>query len=166
MSNKRKFVIQPHYEVIVIALLFGVFNWLIPPSPHMYHWSKEITTSFVVTVLLIWGRHYTFSDKGVKVYLLGIRIRNIPWSIVKRLILFNDQTAKKKNAHGRFLVVEMLGCIPSFPEKGSAGEVSTFFFKNLTCAIKIRLKESKWQTYIEKIEEFHKIDAVYTWESK
>ncbi len=163
MLDKRKFVIHPCYAAIIVCLLLVLVESFLPPPSRVTVWSLEDVIVIAILMLLYEGRFYVFSKEGIKVYILGIRIRNIPWSSVKRLILFDDYTAIHKKTHRHSLVVEKLTCDPPFPEEGNWWHGRTFFLLNLTCAVKIRLKDSAWQTQIKGIKQFREIDDIYTW---
>ena len=164
MSKKRKFVIHPYYGVIIVWLLVTIITFCMPRSTRVGEWNVEDYIIFGIIIFLYVGKYYVFSEQGIKVYLLGIRIRNIPWSNVNRLILFDDQSARRKKLHEHCIVVEKKNCNPPFPDEGSSWQSVMFFLKNPSHAVKIRLKPFKWEKQVDGIEEFHKIDEYITWE--
>ena len=163
MRKKKKLVIAGSYLIVVwfcayliIRRIFGIDRILhTPPSDFdMVAWP--------ILMLLIFGRHYVISEFGIRAYYLGIRIRNVPWSDVGRLILFHQETARRKEKHSLHLVVEKQNCDPPFPDEGNAEDARAFFFLNPD-AFRIALYHKDPQVPIDIIEQYHKIDDEYYW---
>ncbi len=164
MSDNRKYVIQPQYGPMIGCLLLATARWFTPPSTFSYNSPRDVTIAFVIWVLLAFGKYYIFSERGIKVYILGIRIRNIPWSGIRRLIYIDDRHSIRAKSHQEYLVVEKISCNSCFPEEGFAWKSRIFFFMNLRGAFKIDLTLSKSQAQMEGIEQFHEIDDIFVWE--
>ena len=161
MPKKKKYVLAEGY---VIAIMLGLLEiYLLLMAPYVRRpLPKGIAVVVMAWILFTCGRHYVFSETGIKAYLLGIRIRNVPWSDVGRLILFHNETARKKENYGVYLVVEKRNCDPPFPEDGNAKDVHSFFFMNPD-AFKIDISHKDLQIPIDAIEQFRKIDDTYIW---
>ena len=157
MPKKKKYVLAHGYIVVVLIGLLTIFSLLLAP-----HARRRPHPAIIPFILFTCGRHYVFSETGIKAYLLGIRIRNVPWSDVGRLIVFHNETARQKKNYGVYLVVEKRNCDPPFPDDGNAKEVRSFFFMNPD-AFKIPLLHKDLQTPIDAIEQFRKIDDTYFW---
>ena len=164
MTDKRKYVIQPQYGPMIGLLLFAAVRWFTPPSTYVFRPSRDVTIAFAIWVLLAFGKYYIFSERGIKVYILGIRIRNIPWSGIRRLIYIDDRHSIRAKSHQEFLVVEKISCNSCFPEEGFAWNSRVFFCTNLRGAFKIDLTLSKSKAQMEGIEQFHEIDDILVWE--
>jgi hypothetical protein len=157
MPKKKKYVLAHGYIVVVLIGLLTIFLLLLAPN------ARGRPSPLVMPfILFTCGRHYVFSETGIKAYLLGIRIRNVPWSDVGRLIVFHNETARQKKNYGVYLVVEKRNCDPPFPDDGNAKEVHSFFFMNPD-AFKIDISHKDPQIPIDAIEQFRKIDDIYFW---
>ena len=161
MPKKKKYVIAHGY--IVVVVIGSLTNFLLRLAPYS-RWPlpKGFAVVVMTWILFTCGRHYVFSDTGIKAYLLGIRIRNIPWSDVGRLIVFHNETALRKKNYGVYLVLEKQNCDPPFPDDGNAQDVRAFFFMNPD-AFKIDINHKDLQIPIDAIEQFRKIDDTYIW---
>ena len=162
MPKKKKYILAKSYVVVIAMGLMQICLLLMAPYARRPATSKEIAVVVMAYILFTYGRHYVFSETGIKAYLLGIRIRNVPWSDVGRLILFHNETARQKKYYGVYLVVEKRNCDPPFPDEGNAKEVHSFFFMNPD-AFKINISHKDPQISIDAIEQFRKIDDTYFW---
>ena len=161
MPKKKKYVLAHGYIVVVVIGLLTIFLLLLAPYARL-PLPKGVAVVVMACILFMCGRHYVFSETGIKAYLLGIRIRNVPWSDVGRLIVFHNETAGQKKNYGVYLVVEKRNCDPPFPEDGNAKDVHSFFFMNPD-AFKIDISHKDLQIPIDAIEQFRKIDDTYIW---
>ena len=161
MPKKKKYVLAHGYIAVVAIGLLTIFLLLLAPYDR-WPLPKGVAVVVMTYILFSFGRHYVFSETGIKAYLLGIRIRNIPWSDVGRLILFHNETARQKQNYGVYLVVEKQNCDPPFPDDGKAEDARSFFFMNPD-AFKIDINHKNLQIPIDAIEQFRKIDDTYFW---
>jgi hypothetical protein len=162
MPKKKKYILAEGYILVIAMGLLQIFLLLLAPYARRPATSKGFAVVVMTYMLFTFGRHYVFSETGIKVYILGIRIRNVLWSDVGRLILFHNETARQKKNYGVYLVVEKRNCDPPFPDEGNAKEVHSFFFMNPD-AFKIPLLHKDLQIPIDAIEQFRKIDDTYFW---
>ena len=95
MPKKKKYVLAHGYIFVVAFGLLTIYLLLLAPYAR-WPLPKGLAVVVMAWILFTCGRHYVFSETGIKAYLLGIRIRNVPWSDVGRLILFHNETAKQK----------------------------------------------------------------------
>ena len=161
VRKKKKYVLAEGYVVVVVMGLLTIFKLLLAPYAR-WPLPKGLAVVVMTFILFTCGRHYVFSETGIKAYLLGIRIRNVPWSDVGRLILFHNETARKKENYGVYLVVEKQNCNAPFLDDGNAADARSFFFMNPD-VFRIPLYRKDPQITLDKIEQFRKIDDTYIW---
>ena len=162
MRKKKKYVLAEGYVIAIMLGLLEICLLLMAPYVRRPASSKGIAMIVMIYILFTFGRHYVFSETGIKAYLLGIRIRNVPWSDVGRLILFHNETARKKENYGVYLVVEKQNCNAPLLDDGNAADARSFFFMNPD-VFRIPLYRKDPQITLDKIEQFRKIDDTYIW---